>query len=254
MLTMDDREGTLLDNSHIVSNNYLVRIKLSQPMTRVVPGQFVMVRLPSEQVFLRRPFSIYSYRNGIVGILYRVVGKGTDYLSSMTTGEKVMLLGPLGRPFHVKKDLKTVLVAGGIGIAGINLLWTRLKEKSLLFYGCCKGEETALLRDMEGFSPYIATEDGSVGFKGLVTDLLSAHLNQLSGKAQIFACGPEGMYREIKTVLEGKGIACQVLVEERMACGLGLCFGCVKKTVDEKEPYKRACLEGPVFDLWQICL
>ena len=251
---MDDIEGKLLDNRHIVSNHYLVSIKLSRPMGRVLPGQFVMVRLPSEQVFLRRPFSIYSYRNGVLGILYRVVGKGTGYLSSMTRRQKVMVLGPLGKPFHPKRGTKPVIVAGGIGIAGINLLWTRLKGKALLFYGCCKGEEIKLLHDRASSSPHVATEDGSIGFKGLITELLSTRLNELSGKTQLFACGPEGMYRALKGILEGRGIECQVLVEERMACGLGLCFGCVQKTVDEKEPYKRACVEGPVFDLWQISL
>ena len=252
---MDDIEGILLYNQRIVSNHFLARIRLSRSMGRVSPGQFVMIRLPSEEVFFRRPFSIYDHRDRTLSILYRVVGKGTNLFSMLTTRDKVMVLGPLGRPFQVARGMKHVVVAGGIGVAGINFLWTRLKGNGLLFYGCCKGDEVKLLGPMKTSSPFITTEDGSVGVTGLITDVLASRIEDLPpGKTQVFACGPEGMYRSLKAILQGRDISCQVLVEERMACGLGLCFGCVKKTFDEKEPYKRACLEGPVFDLWQICL
>ncbi len=254
---MDDIEGTVLGNRHVVSNHFLVRISLAKPIEACRPGQFVMMRLPSEEVFLRRPFSIYDLHGRTISMLYRVRGKGTAVMSGMTRGTKVMVLGPLGRPFTVEEGCRPLVVAGGIGIAGVNLLWKSVRKKGLLFFGCAKGEETALLAgDADSGSPsvYIATEDGSRGYRGMVTDLVARHVDDVGGRCQVFACGPEVMYRELKRILENRGIACQILAEERMACGLGLCFGCVKKTIDEKEPYKRACVEGPVFNLWQISL
>ena len=96
--------------------------------------------------------------------------------------------------------------------------------------------------------------DGSVGFCGTVVELLEHSLPLIGEKPCVYACGPNAMYASLQRFLASKRIPCQVLVEEHMACGLGLCFGCVKKTVDEREPYKRACVEGPVFDLWQLSL
>jgi dihydroorotate dehydrogenase electron transfer subunit len=124
-----------------------------------------------------------------------------------------------------------------------------------VFFGCSNRKETALLGSMALHSPAISTLDGSWGFKGNVVDLLKEHLRSGKGKdREIFACGPENMVRALKDLIQADRIPCQVLLEERMACGLGLCFGCVKKTLDEKEPYKRVCREGPAFDLWEICL
>jgi dihydroorotate dehydrogenase electron transfer subunit len=104
-------------------------------------------------------------------------------------------------------------------------------------------------------NPMVSTLDGSYGFEGNVIALLGGYIESTKGEdRQIFVCGPDGMVRNLRKLIERDRTPCQVLVEERMACGLGLCFGCVIKTVDEKEPYKRVCKEGPVFDLWEILL
>jgi dihydroorotate dehydrogenase electron transfer subunit len=96
--------------------------------------------------------------------------------------------------------------------------------------------------------------DGSFGCRGNVVDLLADRIAGIEKPFQVFACGPEGLYKSLADLLGKERMPCQVLLEERMACGFGICFGCVRKTDDENEPYKRVCKEGPVFDLWRISL
>lgn len=254
MKTMDDFQGRVEKNTAVGPGYFMMRIGLTKSLGAVEPGQFVMVRLPSADYFLRRPFSIYAHGRRWLSILYRVSGKGTDYLSRLKMGQDLAVLGPLGKGFKVSGDHEPVLVAGGIGIAGIHLLWQRLKEKGTCFFGCSSEQELCLLGDVVAHDPFCSTLDGSAGFNGNVVQLLKAHLPEIKRPLQVFACGPEAMYSALRSLLEPERISCQVLLEERMACGLGLCFGCVRKTSDENEPYQRVCLEGPVFDLWQISL
>lgn len=251
---MDDFQGRVEANLAVGSGYYLMRIGLTKPLGPVEPGQFVMVRIPSADYFLRRPFSIYTYGRRWLSILYRVSGKGTDYLSSIKKGQRLAVLGPLGKGFKVSEDHQSVLVAGGIGIAGIHLLWQSIKGNCLCFFGCSTEKELCLLGDVADHKPICSTLDGSAGFNGDVVQLLASRLPRIERPLQVFACGPEAMYDALRAALDSERIPCQVLLEERMACGLGLCFGCVRKTSDENEPYKRVCLEGPVFDLWQISL
>ncbi len=252
---MDDIDGVILENSLICQDFYKCTIVLARQIGEVSPGQFVMLRVPSTDVFLRRPFSIYGYDKESVTILYKVVGKGTRALASTRRDEHVMVLGPLGHGFQVFEGYTPVLVAGGIGIAGLHLLWKQLKREGRFLYGCSTEEEIPLIREIGvDFTPRICTLDGSAGFCGNVVQLLQSCLADVGEKPFIYACGPQPMYQGLKRLLGEKGIPCQVLVEERMACGIGLCFGCVKKTFDDAEPYKRACIDGPVFDLWQLSL
>lgn len=251
---MDDIAGRIIENVSVCKGYYRCRIRLSKAMGKVDAGQFVMVKVPSSEVFLRRPFSILDCGNKVVTILYKVMGKGTDALARAARDDRVMVLGPLGKGFHLEKESKPILVAGGIGVAGIYLLWKRLRGRADVFFGCSTRKEVALLGDILRSHPHISTLDGSKGFKGSVVELLANHLSQSREHVAICACGPAAMFASLKERLRETGLPCQVLVEERMACGLGLCFGCVTKTTDDHEPYKRVCMEGPVFDLWQLSL
>jgi dihydroorotate dehydrogenase electron transfer subunit len=249
-----DVEGVVLAN-HVVAKGYhLLSLRLSDPMPPARPGQFVMIRVPSPDVFLRRPFSIYEYKRGVLSVLYKVTGKGTNCLSQSLPGAKTMVLGPLGNGFTVMPRHQAVIVAGGIGLAGIRLLCSKLKGKASLFWGCAGKSEIGLIEGLRTDEGYVATVDGSVGCKGNVIELLAQELPRIRRPLQVFACGPEGMFRSLKGLLRNEQLSCQVLLEERMACGIGICFGCVCKTNDTDEPYKRVCKEGPVFDLWQTSL
>lgn len=257
MEQISDIEGEVLRNEQIVPGYFRVSVRLSKTMPPVRPGQFVMIKVPSTEVFLRRPFSIYDFRRGVLSVLYKVVGKGTAALSRTAAKEKVMILGPLGNGFTLLPGHDPVLVGGGIGIAGLHLLWSGLqgrKRGGRLFWGCTSDAEIGLLDRIISCEPKVCTIDGSYGYKGNVVEMLGRDLARMKRPIQVLACGPEAMFTSLGELLREERIPCQVLVEERMACGLGICFGCVKKTHDEDEPYKRVCKEGPVFDLWQISL
>jgi dihydroorotate dehydrogenase electron transfer subunit len=242
---MNDIEARIIENRNIILNYFLLKLKLSETMGTIKPGQFAMLKVPHKDVFLRRPFSIYDYGKETITIVYRVVGKGTQALSQAGKSEKTRVLGPLGNGFTIKERDAYIVIAGGIGIAGVHLLIKHLKDKTRLFYGCSTQDELCVIDDVRHFNPAIATLDGTMGFKGNVVEMFRKEKeNYFDKNAEIFACGPEDMIKGIRKEIGNAKTPCQVLVEERMACGLGLCFGCVIKTSDENEPYKRACKEG----------
>ena len=252
------------------------------------PGQFVMVRPPLvTDPLLPRAFSIYriSQDGGgapVVEILYKILGKGTQCLSRMEPGREVEILGPLGNSFTVAPDLKTaVLAAGGIGVPPIAALARRLRNaecgmRSLeVFLGGKTAEDILCLADFEavGAKIRITTEDGSVGTRGMITDLLGpflegngsqiierfgiqgepSHLVTQSPSRHsltIFTCGPPGMLSAVARLAEGRGVPCQASVEANMACGFGACMGCaIEARPRGAEPaYKLVCKDGPVFD------
>jgi len=254
-LIMDDIEGKIIHNEEIAPGHYLLKIKLAKSMDHAVPGQFAMVKIPDNEVFLRRPLSIYDYNQKVLTLIYKVVGKGTQSLSRTKKNAGVFVLCPLGKGFSIQKRDAHIVIAGGIGIAGVHLLIKRLGKQATIFFGCNSADELPLLGRAARLSPFVSTLDGSYGFRGNVVQLFAQHMKNIEKKdIEVFTCGPESMMISLKELLKKKRVPCQASFEERMACGLGLCFGCVKKTVDEEEPYKRVCKEGPVFDLWQVCL
>ncbi len=252
---MDDVEGTIIENRHIAANHFMMKVGLERPLGPWTPGQFVMVKIPHRDIFLRRPFSIYDTRGKRITIMYKVAGAGTGRLSEAPLGTGLKILGPLGHGFSVARDRTPVVVAGGIGFAGVYGLIRRLGKRAKIFFGCSKAEEVELIHAVRHRNPFVATLDGSAGFKGTVVSLLRREMGSFpAGSTEFYACGPDAMVVSLKQLLEKGRPPCQVSLEERMACGLGLCFGCVKKTLDHEEPYKRVCLEGPVFNLWDVSL
>lgn len=252
---MDDIPGNIVENTTVAVGFRRLTVRLERPLGGVSPGQFIMLKVPDREIFLRRPFSIYNSRGRTLTVMYRVVGKGTDALGSAPKKAPVMVLGPLGRGFRVRKTGTCLVVAGGIGYAGVRMLLRRLGGRATLFLGVAGKEELRIAGDLEGSRVLTATLDGSEGFAGDVVSLLGKHLDDYREKSpEVFACGPSGMVKSLKALLEAAKVPCQVSVEERMACGMGLCFGCVVETKDETNPYKRVCKEGPVFSLWDLSL
>lgn len=219
------------------------------------PGQFVTVKC-GEELTLRRPLSIHKIaKSRQVYFLFKVIGKGTAWLSLCRKGERLDILGPLGHGFYIRPaSKKLLLVAGGIGIAPLTFLAQQAlgQEKSVtLLLGAHTKDELypqKLLPD--GIKTIITTEDGSYGEEGKVTDILSGHVNWAD---QIYACGPLAMYNTIageRQQWQNKKPV-QVSLEIRMGCGIGACFSCSIKT---KNGMKRVCLDGPVFNLDDVIL
>jgi dihydroorotate dehydrogenase electron transfer subunit len=219
------------------------------------PGQFVTVRC-GEELTLRRPLSIHKItKSGQVSFFFKIIGKGTAWLSLRRKGEKLDVLGPLGHGFYIKPtSKKLLLVAGGIGIAPLAFLAQQAlgQEKSvILLLGAHTNDELYPQKLMPiGIETITTTEDGSYGEKGKVTDMLSRYVNWAD---QIYACGPLAMYKTIageRQQWKNKDPV-QVSLEVRLGCGIGACFSCSIKT---KNGMKRTCLDGPVFNLDDVIL
>ncbi len=210
------------------------------------PGQFVMVRC-GEEYQLRRPFSIHQRDGNKIALLFNVVGGGTQWLSQRTTGDKLDLLGPLGNGFSVSPDSKLLLIAGGIGIAPLVFLAEEAAKQGLavtLLYGTASA--TQLYPHPPKVKIITATEDGSVGKKGMITDFLPDFIKDAD---QVFACGPLAMYKTMAKMPGLKNKPVQISLEVRMGCGLGVCYGCTVKT---RNGLKQVCKDGPIFELNDI--
>ncbi len=209
------------------------------------PGQFINVKL--DGLYLRRPISVSDKKGDTVTILYKVVGKGTEMMSRMAAGERLNVLSGLGNGFDTSPSGDApVLIGGGIGIAPLYLLAETLaaegkKVSAVLGYRTkddifCADELEAL-----GVSVTVATEDGTAGIKGFVTDALAG-----IDYTYYYACGPEAMLKAVHRTCPVSG---QLSFEARMGCGFGACMGCSCRTITG---YKRICKEGPVMTKEEI--
>ncbi len=240
---------------------------------KVAPGQFVHLRIPNfDEAALRRPFSVFDARSGQLELLYKSVGRGTRAMQILRAGDRISLLGPLGKGFPVpKQGVVPVLVAGGYGMAALYLLARSSPARGLVFVGgggsadiLCVNRFRAL-----GWRVLIATEDGSRGAKGLATDILDNWLRVARArKLEFFACGPRGLLRAVAQRAVAGGWPGWVSLDRHMGCGLGACLACVQKVkknpprhtgasdeqacADPEWEWARVCTEGPVFDCRNI--
>jgi len=243
----------VIANTEVMPGVYLIWLESPQIAAEAKPGQFVMVRC-GQETLLRRPLSIHQLAdNTNLAFLFTVVGKGTHWLSQRQAGNNIDLLGPLGSGFSIHPaSHNLLLVAGGIGIAPLCFL-----AQEALNQGCSVrlllGASTASQLYPKHLVPaeaelIIATEDGTAGKMGMVTDLLP---DFVGWSDRIFACGPTSMYRAMAAQKQPllKAKSPQISLEVRMGCGLGVCYGCTVKT---KSGLKQVCKDGPVFDLEDI--
>lgn len=229
------------------------------------PGQFAMVRAGiGSDPLLRRPFSLHQVSaEGKVQILFKVVGKGTRLLSLLQVGDRLDLNGPLGQGFRPPTRRKLCLVGGGMGIAPLLFLakeLSRQKEEREIkvFLGARSREELLELNanfEVLGLQPLLATDDGSLGHHGLVTELLLAEVGA-GEEAQIYCCGPTPMMKAVARICRGNDWPCQVSLETEMACGVAACLGCAvekaKCCQQTEQDYLHVCKDGPVFEAKEL--
>ena len=261
--------GEVLRNDEIKRDFICMKVKLPAEFDPPLPGQFVMIRIAGlYDPFLSRPISIYSFTRGksscTMELLYRVVGKGTQILAGLMKGSQVEVSGPLGGSYTIDPSIKNiVLIAGGIGVAPLTLLAQHLcktvcrETNTMTFY---LGAQTdGALVGLEQIRKYcynviVCTDDGTSGQKALVTHAFQNDMKKyLPEETVIYACGPRPMIRSLSGILKDQYF-CQVSLEERMACGVGACVGCVVAVKDEQgqKAYKRVCADGPVFELKDV--
>jgi dihydroorotate dehydrogenase electron transfer subunit len=248
----------IVSNQPVTDDTWLMGLRSAEIAKAAKPGQFVMIRVRAGlDPLLRRPFSICGVRDDLFLVLYRVVGKGTSLMTELSEGERMWVLGPLGKGFAVpEKHTSRVLVGGGIGIAPLVFFGQFHGEKKITFmmgFRSAKdilspqrvtGEDTGFL---------VATDDGTRGHPGPVTDLLEEHLRENPREVAVYACGPKPMLRTVAQMTMPLRIPCQVSLESHMACGLGACQGCaVKASAHSDRSYVYVCREGPVFEAEEI--
>jgi dihydroorotate dehydrogenase electron transfer subunit len=205
------------------------------------PGQFYMLAAverwgggDGERPFLPRAFSFLRARGGRLSFLFDDVGPGTNRLMELDREDEVWLTGPLGEGWR-PTDRRPVLIGGGVGIAPLVALADTLDDPEILLG--FRDAHHAEVRATMGTVPTVATDDGSAGHHGLVTDLLPDDLSDV----ELFACGPPAMLEAIRAL----GVPAQLALESGMACGFGACFGCVTPLAEGG--YARVCVDGPVF-------
>lgn len=247
--------GNVIYSQEIAKGIYSLEIETDIALTARA-GQFVSLFCHSDSKMLPRPISICTLdRNAMsIRVVYRIAGKGTKEFATYRSGDKVELMGPLGNGFPIDEIApmdKVTLVGGGIGVppmvqCAMELKTLGIRTTAVMGY---RDSETFLLDELSSLcKSYAATEDGSVGTKGNVINALNARRVESD---VILACGPKPMLKGIKEYARVRGITCYVSMEERMACGIGACLGCVCKSskLDDhsKVGNKRVCKDGPVF-------
>ena len=211
--------------------------------------QFLQLKLPSNEFTLRRPFGIASITGG-VKIFFRVVGRGTKFLSTLKAGSTLNLLAPLGNGFSMNAQSKVLLVGGGMGLAPLLSVAEKIREAEVLIGGKNKAEVTFWIKEFSRLPSidiiFVTTDDGSYhyGRKGFVTDYLPEILNA-EKYSSVYTCGPDVMMFGAAFEAVATGLHCEICFERRMACGLGACMSCSIDTVNGR---KKVCKDGPVFD------
>lgn len=253
-----------LIQSEVIARD-VVRLTFNAPeiVAAAMPGQFVMVQIgPGKDPLLRRPFSIHQISSeGLLQILFKVVGRGTELLAQSRVGEQLSLIGPLGKGFVLGEPAEACLIGGGMGIAPMLFLASRFLQQPgtgtapKVILGARNRDELApLLGDFQklGLEVLAATDDGSLGHHGLVTDVLKGI--DPGPNCTVYCCGPRPMMAAIHHLCLKEKIRCQVSVETVMACGMGACLGCAVPL--KAGGYVHACSDGPVFEaedlLWSL--
>jgi dihydroorotate dehydrogenase electron transfer subunit len=268
---MLDKKARVKEIRDLGERNYLLTLGTPEQARLVRPGQFVMLKCvedPDDHPLLRRPFTIFDiHRHSRSGkpagldLLVKDVGIGTHKIAKSRAGLLLNCLGPQGRGFHVSAEMRNrneaaCMVAGGVGIAPLYLLAQHLLQqnvKPVLFYGGARLSSLVLREYFErlGIEIIYATEDGSWGERGLITQPLSQFL-KIHGRKNIpvYACGPWGMMKAVHELSVQHNLHCEVSLEARMGCSLGACLGCVVRSRDSngEEQYLRVCQDGPVMN------
>jgi dihydroorotate dehydrogenase electron transfer subunit len=224
------------------------------------PGQFVHIRIPDRKdLALRRPFSIHKAGDGLLSILYKAVGEGTDAMCALDQGDTLSVMGPLGNGFPIGDlNASPVLVAGGYGVAPLYMLAKELPGPGILFVGGASGPDILMTELFEeiGWTVRIATEDGSRGTEGYVTAALDQWLEEADGSVtkEFYACGPDAMLSAISDRATAIDAKAWLSMDRHMGCGAGACLACVIRVRDDasEKGWARVCKDGPVFECRRI--
>lgn len=269
------RAVEVVENVPVARDTYRLRLDDPEMARAILPGQFLMIRAGAgSDPLLGRPFALYDVARNPSGtpkaldVVYLVVGRGTAALASARAGDRLQVWGPLGNGFGPQPEPTgpVIFVAGGIGQTPFLALgrWWLGKgayggmatgsgkvPSATLLYGVRSADLAAGVDDFReaGISVELATDDGSAGYHGFVTDLLARRLERGERPAKVVGCGPPAMLSTLARLVASYNVPCDVSLENHMACGFGACFSCVSpiRQADGSVDLRRVCVEGPVF-------
>ena len=257
-MTEFQEKALIITKEALTGDVFRLTVQAPRIARTAVAGQFAMIRVQNTlDPLLRRPFSIHkTTADGSVSFLFKVVGKGTAMLASLSPGKEISVIGPLGTGFTPPSTGSFGMIGGGMGIAPLYFLAMQLLQVERdydnppVLLGAQTQKELLKLAEefVElGYPVHTATDDGTLGHHGFVTELLDDILTRID---MIYVCGPMPMMRIVADKCLKAGVACQVSLETHMACGLGACLGCTFPAA--KGGYKHVCADGPVFDAREV--
>ncbi len=255
-------ETVIAENKEIAKRIFKMKLKCEgADLEHFVPGQFVNLAVPGHnELLLKRPISICSAdaAQSTVTLIYQITGKGTEAFAALNAGTGISAILPIGKGFNLKSgDKKVFLVGGGVGIAPLLSVTQKWPDKDYTAFLGYKGAEYEYC--LEDFKQVckeviVTSDDGTLGEKGIVTDALRNRLKEYNPDA-VLTCGPLPMLKALKEILVPSHIPAQVSMEQRMCCGFGACSTCACGVeTEEGLDYKKVCVEGPVFDLYEVVL
>ncbi|HPT00954.1 MAG TPA: dihydroorotate dehydrogenase electron transfer subunit [Bacteroidales bacterium] len=240
----------IIQNRQVNPGCHVLELLCPVKLPEIQPGQFAQLLVEkSSATYLRRPISIYDAdpEKNTLSLMIKVVGEGTASLVKLGEGDSLNLVYPLGNSFSVPEGKKVLLVGGGVGIAPMLLLAKRLKAEGKEITILIGGRSFQDILEAERYEAYgsvgITTDDGSLGFKGLVTE--HPAFAAAGEYAMIYACGPDPMMKAVARIAHKMGAPCEVSLENLMACGIGACLCCVAETTTGN---RTTCVDGPVFN------
>ncbi len=250
-------EGQVLTNRRIAEDIWLTTIESAAIAGSAQPGQFVNLYFPNSVKIFPRPFSVAGVDGANIQILYKIIGTQTEMMRHWKRGDRVRMLGPLGNFFEIPDPgHEILLLAGGVGAAPLLFLRDRLFERGIKpkFFIGAREEAQLPLRSDDRAELILATDDGSAGQKALITDVFKEYVTVTEQPLTACVCGPDAMMKALKKTAYPPELTMYVSLEKTMACGLGLCQGCIVKYKGSGHHggYSLVCQDGPVFNLKDI--
>lgn len=251
--------GRVLDNRQVACDWYVMDVSAPVTAPQCLPGQFLHIRpINTYDPLLRRPLSIYDVLSdrGIISLLYRVAGRGTGLLARAAADDCIDIMGPLGRGFTLPSaNENIIMVGGGVGVAPLTYLARVSLERRCrvkLLMGAADAAQLAVTQRFEKLGVEIKTAslDGSMGYHGMVTDLLGEEGG--SDYSRIYTCGPAPMMAVVSDWAKRQGLWGELSLEEHMACGVGACLGCACQLNAFQPGYAKVCKDGPVFSIQAV--
>ncbi len=249
-------KAKLIEKEYLKDDIIRFKVQADKVVKDAKPGNFIEIRVSETTApFLRRPISIYNFEKeeGTLEFIFQIKGEGTKLLSKKEKGDLIDIIGPLGMgTFKINKYEKIAIIGGGIGVFPLYELSKEAKKDNKnvnIYLGFRNKEYVVLEKEFKEVSDklVVTTDDGTYGIKGFAINELE---KDLEGVECIYACGPLPMLRAVKKLATEKDIPCQISLEERMGCGIGVCLGCAVKTArstNENPEYFHVCKAGPVF-------